>query len=154
MSIRVMTRVWEQSASSGTELLMLLAIADYADDQGRAFPSIPTLARKCRTGERNAMYLLKGLQERGELRAHRGAGRNGTNLYQIVLPEADTAPPAQSSAPPNPAASLNPSAPLQTSSGACDAPFSRREPDGMPSGIPSGAVQAVAPPPAPAFTTG
>ena len=32
MSVRTMARVWELSTHGGTELLMLLAIADFADD--------------------------------------------------------------------------------------------------------------------------
>jgi hypothetical protein len=99
MSVRIAARVWAQSQSAGSELLMLLAIADFADDEGRAFPSVPTLARKCRMGERNAMYVLKSLQEQGQLRVHKGAGRRGTNLYQLVFPETQPAAPPQSAAP-------------------------------------------------------
>ena len=39
MSVRVSSRVWESSAQSGGGLLMLLAIADFADDDGVAFPA-------------------------------------------------------------------------------------------------------------------
>jgi len=48
MSVRSIGRVWDHSAASGSFLLMLLAIADFADDDGNAYPSVPTLARKCR----------------------------------------------------------------------------------------------------------
>src|ERR671931_438908 len=49
MSIKVMNWVWDNSPTKGTELLMLLAIADNAaDDGGNAYPSIRTLARKTR----------------------------------------------------------------------------------------------------------
>jgi len=37
MSVRTMARVWEQSQHAGTNLLMLLAIADFADDDGQAY---------------------------------------------------------------------------------------------------------------------
>lgn len=48
MSIRTMARVWDQSQHSGSELLMLLALADFADDDGNSYPAVPTLAAKCR----------------------------------------------------------------------------------------------------------
>lgn len=173
MSIKVSTRVWEQSTAVGSELLMLLAIADFADEEGRAFPSIPTLARRCRMGERNAMYLLKALQERGELRVLRGASRRGTNLYQIVF-AATKAENAESSvavgtplqpvaslhspAPPHSLAPLQPNAPPQPSSLACEQAEggsfvqsgSRRDADGLP----LGEVQRPAVEGAAAFTPG
>jgi len=58
MSVRSIGRVWDHSAASGSFLLMLLAIADFADDDGNAYPSVPTLARKCRMKPRNANYIV------------------------------------------------------------------------------------------------
>ena len=83
MSIRVMSDVWEKSQHSGTELLMLLAIADNANDERRAWPSVRTLARKTRMKPRNAQYLLKRLEESGELSINVGAGPNGSNVYSV-----------------------------------------------------------------------
>ena len=36
MSVRTMAKVWESSRHAGSDLLMLLAIADFADDDGNA----------------------------------------------------------------------------------------------------------------------
>ena len=85
MSVRTMAAVWERSQHSGTSLLMLLAIADFADDDGRAYPSVPTLARKCRMKERNAQYILSELVESAELTIQRGKGPRGSNVYRIKL---------------------------------------------------------------------
>ena len=85
MSVRTMARVWEDSQHGGTELLMLLAIADFADDQGTAYPSVATLAEKCRMKPRNANYILAALQESGELQVRQNKGVNGTNRYRNVL---------------------------------------------------------------------
>ena len=41
MSVRTMARVWEFSSHAGTDLLMLLALADFADDDGNAYPAVP-----------------------------------------------------------------------------------------------------------------
>ena len=49
-----MARVWDKSRHAGSELLMLLAIADFADDDGKAYPAVSTLATKCRMTGRNA----------------------------------------------------------------------------------------------------
>jgi hypothetical protein len=83
MSIQVMTKVWAQSQVSGSELLLLLAIADFSDDQGHAFPSVGTLAHKIRMSARNTQYLLQKLEAAGELEITRNAGRGGSNLYRV-----------------------------------------------------------------------
>ena len=85
MSVRTMARVWAESKHAGSELLMLLAIADFADDEGNAYPAVTTLAAKCRMKTRNANYILSGLQASGELEVHVNKGPRGTNRYRIVL---------------------------------------------------------------------
>lgn len=80
-----MSRVWEQSQHSGAHLLMMLAIADFADDQGFASPSVAMLAEKCRVQLRAANYTLAVLKSSGELKVQQGGGTCGTNLYRVVL---------------------------------------------------------------------
>jgi hypothetical protein len=66
---------------------MLLAIADYAKDDGTgAWPSLATLARKTRMGRRNAIEVIKKLEGAGELIVHDSAGPKGCNLYDIICP--------------------------------------------------------------------
>jgi hypothetical protein len=78
-----MAIVWKKSSHGGTDLLMLLAIADFADDDGRAYPAVGTLAKKCRMGPRNANYVLSTLRDSGELQILVNEGPHGTNLYQL-----------------------------------------------------------------------
>lgn len=85
MSVKTMTAVWTGSSMSGSGLLMLLALADFSDDDGNSYPAVATLARKCRMQPRNANYILKALQESGELQVRPNEGPNGTNRYRIVL---------------------------------------------------------------------
>lgn len=85
MSIEVMTTVWKRSSHSGTDLLMLLALADYSDDDGNSYPAVSTLAAKCRMKPRNANYILANLQASGELEVRANEGPKGTNRYRIVL---------------------------------------------------------------------
>lgn len=80
-----MAEVWKRSQHSGSALLMLLAIGDFADDEGRAYPAVATLARKVRVKPRAANYTLRELQDSGELDVRIGEGPKGTNLYRIAL---------------------------------------------------------------------
>ena len=100
MSVRTMARVWAESKNSGTRLLMLLAIADFADDDGYAYPAVGTLATKCRMGARNAKYILDALEKSGELSVEIGLGPRGANVYRIALVGVQpVAPPLQPVAP-------------------------------------------------------
>lgn len=83
MAISVMSAVWATSALGGTELLLLLAIADFTNQDGIAYPSVATLAKKIRMGERNTQYLLKKLVMSGELEIERNAGPRGCNVFRV-----------------------------------------------------------------------
>lgn len=83
MSIRVMNWVWTNSPEKGSALLLLLSIADHADDEGSAYPSVARLASKTRLSERNTQYQLKALCASGSLKILRGAGPKGCNLYRV-----------------------------------------------------------------------
>lgn len=85
MSVRTMARVWAESRHGGTDLLMMLAIADFADDDGNAYPSVPTLAEKCRTTSRHANRILSGLRASGELEIRVNEGPRGTNRYRVCV---------------------------------------------------------------------
>jgi len=84
MSIRVMSRVWKSSRAKGGELLVLLGIADHADDHGYAFPSVSTLAQKARLTVRQVQRVLKQLVARGELQIQKGKGPHGCHLFLVA----------------------------------------------------------------------
>ena len=118
MSVRTMARVWADSTHAGTDLLMLLAIADFADDEGNAYPAVPTLAKKCRMSTRNANFILTALKASGELQVRANEGPKGTNRYRIVLGIQGTplkrtsvqkpAQPLKPTSPPTPEAGFSP----------------------------------------------
>jgi hypothetical protein len=85
VSVRCMARVWAESEVGGSELLVLLAIADHAHDDGSgAWPSLTSIARKTKMSRRNVSRVISTLIEKGELRRDSGAGPYGTNAYTVL----------------------------------------------------------------------
>lgn len=116
MSIEVMTRVWANSKQKGSALLLMVSIADYANEKGVAYPSIETLARKVRMSERNVQLLLRKLEEAGELDIKPNAGPSGCNLYRIVVDEDNARKGGEKISPP-PVKTLHPGGEIQREGG-------------------------------------
>lgn len=90
MSIKLITLVWEYAQATGSDLLVLLAMADYGDDNGRhIFPSMQTLSRKARLSEDQTRRIVNRLikQELVTLVRQGGwrDGRNWANEYELNL---------------------------------------------------------------------
>ena len=85
MSVRIMSAVWETSKAKDTELLLLLAIADHANDEGYAYPKVANLARKIRLSERSVQRLSRNLVESGELEITYSDSGRGPNLYRVLV---------------------------------------------------------------------
>jgi hypothetical protein len=97
MSMRMMTQVWERSQHKGRELLLMLAIADNANDQGTAYPSLHTLAKKTRITRRNVIFLVKKLIRSGELRVEVGRGPRRTHIYHVAIEDGENFSPRMKS---------------------------------------------------------
>jgi len=82
-----MSKVWECADSSGGELLVLLAIADFCNDKGFAWPSVDTLSKKSRLSERQTQRAIRTLKKKGYLNIGMNDGPHGVNLYSIHLEE-------------------------------------------------------------------
>ena len=68
MSIRVMTHVWDCGQYNGSKLLLLLALADFAHDDGaNVYPSVDTLAQKTRCDRRTVQRNLRQLEGEGAI---------------------------------------------------------------------------------------
>jgi hypothetical protein len=85
MSVQIMSRVWNRSRQSGGALLVLLAIADFADDRGLAYPSVRTLARKARLSERHVQRVIGELVAANELVVEPTRGLRGVHLFRILV---------------------------------------------------------------------
>lgn len=86
MSVRLMSSVLRnvRGLPSGQRLL-LVVLADFANDEGYCWPSIGTLARHCDMTERHVSALLKELQRAGYLAI--GEQRGRSNAYWLAIPE-------------------------------------------------------------------
>lgn len=78
-----MSRVWEDSQQQKTNLLMLLAIADNANDDGYAFPGVAYLAQKTRMSRRSAGLRVRHLAACGELHVYPRAGKSHEFLFTL-----------------------------------------------------------------------
>src|SRR5258707_9132915 len=92
MSIRLMSQVWEDTRiESQAELLVLLALADHARDDGLCWPSMRSIAGKARIEERSAQRIVRRLIEKGliELVSQGGCveGHNTPNRYRVLAGE-------------------------------------------------------------------
>lgn len=68
MSVYPVAWVWKHSQASGNDLLVLLAIADCANDEGEnAYPKIDTVAAKTKLSRRTVQRAIQSLLELGEL---------------------------------------------------------------------------------------
>jgi hypothetical protein len=61
MSIRVMNAVWQNAPYSEGTLLVLLALADWADDDGLCYPKRSQIAVKARLTESGVKFCLRQL---------------------------------------------------------------------------------------------
>jgi hypothetical protein len=85
MSIRVMTSVWDDARTQAhSELLVLLALADWSNDEGHCWPTISALATKARLSERAVQQILRRLTATGRVRRIQGGGRGRANQYQVL----------------------------------------------------------------------
>src|SRR4051812_29995172 len=85
MSIRISNRVWATSGISSTEKLVLLNLADHANDAGeRAFPSVATIAAEASLTRRGVQKALRRLAQKKFIKPVSTRARSAT-VYAIEL---------------------------------------------------------------------
>lgn len=87
MSIKAYKAVWEHSKQSGGALVVLLALADHANDDGYCWPGVERIARYANIKERQVQRHIRTLEDAGEIETRQGDGRGNTNVYYIKLLE-------------------------------------------------------------------
>jgi hypothetical protein len=103
-----MTAVWDRADISSTQKLVLLALADWANDDGLCWPSIATIAAKSSLKERAVQMTIRSLEEAGFVRREEVVGRG--NRYWLRMPPQEMHPRTECTPPPqemHPAPALN-----------------------------------------------
>jgi hypothetical protein len=87
-----MTEVWDSSPAKGSTLLLLLALADNANDQRVAWPAIETLAKKTRQTTTTVRNQLRKLEAGGLIAREERPGRS--SIYRVLTPPESLTPSA------------------------------------------------------------
>lgn len=74
---------WEADARTMAERMVLLAIAKYAGEDLKGFPSVARIAEDSCMNEKTAYAAIRDLKSRGVIRVTRG-GRNNSNTYELI----------------------------------------------------------------------
>lgn len=93
MSIELMNAVWRSAKYDKTALLVLLALADQANDHGSCWPSVTTIAARARCTERHVRTILRDLEKDGALSVEHRPGTS--SVYRINVPSLTTTPELQ-----------------------------------------------------------
>lgn len=83
-----MSEVWENAPVAGTELLMLLALADMCNEDRECWPSVRHLMHKVRVSEAQARRLIKALENKDIIHVQRYGGKGApgreSSKYRIT----------------------------------------------------------------------
>ena len=90
MSIKLMSAVWERDDLTSTQKLVLLALADWANDEGLCWPSIDRVALKASLTSRGVQKTIRSLEEMQFLRKEEIKGRG--NKYWVSMPTNEVHP--------------------------------------------------------------
>lgn len=126
MSIKIINLVWDTPCESHTQKLVLIALADNANDQRVCWPSLDYLAKRCDLTRQGVILQIKALTEKNLLRVRKDDGR--VNVYEL-FPDQSTPLTCKPGLPVNPV-DANPSTPLTTPVNAVDP--NRKEPSVEP----------------------
>lgn len=84
MGVAVTTRVWQHSKQDESNLVALLALADWADEDGISWYDIEKIAARVRKSIRQTQRIIKALEDSGELYRQVGRGRGNTSTYAVL----------------------------------------------------------------------
>jgi hypothetical protein len=91
VSVRWISYVWRTSPYKGDKLLIHMALADFANDDGFCFPSQRTIAKKARTSEGYVRAVIKQMVKDGFLEiVTEASGRGNTFEYRLAYGTPET----------------------------------------------------------------
>jgi DNA-binding transcriptional MocR family regulator len=76
-----MTLAWATFVGDHTDKLVLLALADNANDEGECYPSLSNISNRCEMHRTTVMHAIQSLEASGHLSRQMRAGRN--TLYMV-----------------------------------------------------------------------
>lgn len=79
-----MTQVWDSTQFRGVDLLVLLCLADHANDEGICWPSFERVAHRARCSYRHVFRVMKHLEQEGWI-AREGKRRTKKGQWVNVL---------------------------------------------------------------------
>lgn len=87
MSVKVQALIWEHYPSGGSELVLALALADWANHDGTGiWASVPLMASKTRQSDRNVQYQLAKMKKNGWLvMVDPPGGQHRSTTYRIPI---------------------------------------------------------------------
>lgn len=102
VSMLLMVQAMKAKVGNSARKLVLLKLADNANDQGECWPSYQYIADQCEMSKRSAINHIEALCEMGIVskESRKGPKGNSTNVYIINLGGEISAPPSANSAPP------------------------------------------------------
>jgi hypothetical protein len=84
MSVHVSSNVWRSCPQKHDRLLLMLALADYSNDEGVCWPSLKSLAGRIRGTRRGVQRMLDALIADGEVElVEMGGGRGQPSRYLL-----------------------------------------------------------------------
>lgn len=113
MSMLLMVKAMQSKVGNPLRKLVLIKLADNANDQGECWPSYQHIADQCEMSKRSVMIHIDALIQGGFLRKELRIGGekgNKSNLYTLRIPSAGDSLHSANAAPPSAGDSLPPSA--------------------------------------------
>lgn len=83
MSVHISSDVWRHSKAKGAALLVLLSLADQANDDGQCWPKVEKIAARCRISRASVLRHLADLRDLGELSWENRSARAQPNFYTV-----------------------------------------------------------------------
>ena len=84
MSIKIMSWVWDNSPYEGKALLIHLAMADFANDEGFLWPSQLTLAKKSRSTDRHVRDVISDMMSDGLVELVMASNGRDAHKYRLL----------------------------------------------------------------------
>lgn len=104
MSMLLMVKAMQLKVGNPLRKLVLLKLADQANDQGECWPSYQHIAEHCETTRRSVMIHVKALEDENLLRREyrKGEKGNSSNIFHLTLgkrPSEADSPPSEGDSP-------------------------------------------------------